>query len=86
MMNHSCPANNMLHMIKHDPNVLQIPCSLHSCDEVDSTPDTIYRHLENEHLLSMNLSWETTLLDVIISTFGLQVKYVINISHLLNDI
>jgi hypothetical protein len=34
---------------------------LHSCDEVDSTLDTIYRHFENEHLLSMNLSWEVAL-------------------------
>jgi hypothetical protein len=76
MINHSCLANNTLHMIKHDPSVLQIPCRLHSCDEVNSTLDTIYRHLENEHLLSMNLSWEITILDVVISTFGLsQVCY-----------
>jgi hypothetical protein len=78
MTSHSCPANNMLHMIKHDPNVLYIPCRLHLCDEVDSTFDTIYQHFENEHLLSMNLFWETTLLDVVILTLGLQFEYAID--------
>jgi hypothetical protein len=68
MISHSRPANNTLHMIKHDPNILQISCRLPSCDKVDSTLDTIYQHLENKHLLSMNLSWEATLLDVVIPT------------------
>jgi hypothetical protein len=67
-------------MIKHDPNILQIPCRLHLCDEANSILDIIYGHLENEHLLSMNLLWETTFLDVIIPIFGLQLKYVINIA------
>jgi hypothetical protein len=79
MISHNCLANNMLHIIKHDPSVLQISCRLHSCDEVDFTLDTIYRHLENEHLLSMNLSWEASLLDVVIPIHKLQLKYVINI-------
>jgi hypothetical protein len=61
-------------MIKHDLN-MQIPYMLHLCDKVDSTPNTIYRHFENEHLLSMNLSWEVTLLDVIIPIHGLKLKY-----------
>jgi hypothetical protein len=59
---------------------LQIPCRLHLCDEADSILDTIYGHLENEHLLSMNSSWETTFLDVIIPILGLQLKYAINIA------
>ncbi len=80
MTNHSCPTNNTLHMIKHDPNVLQIPYRLYLCDEVDFSPNNIYRHLENKHLLSMNLSWEATFLDVVILTFGLQFKDVINIA------
>jgi hypothetical protein len=42
MTSHYCPANNMFHIIKHGPNVLQIPCRLHSCDEANSTPVTIY--------------------------------------------
>jgi len=67
-------------MIKHDPSVLQIPCRLHLCDEINSTPDTIHQHLENENLLSMNLSWEATLLDVVILTLGFQLKYAINIA------
>ncbi len=79
MISHGCLTNNTFHMIKHDPHVLRIPCRLHSCDKVDSTLDTTYRHLGNEHLSSMNLSWETTLLDVVISTLGLQFKYDINI-------
>jgi hypothetical protein len=83
MISHSCSTNNTFHMIKHDPNVLQIPFRLHSCDKANSTPDTIYRHLENEHLLSMNLSWEIILLDVVIPTLGLQLKYVINIATFL---
>ncbi len=80
MTNHSCPTNNTFHMIKHDPNILQIPYSLHSCDEVNSTPNTIYWHLENKHFFSYNLSWETSLLNVVITSFGLQFKDVINIS------
>jgi hypothetical protein len=46
MTSHSCLAINTLHMIKHDPSVLQIPYRLHWCGKVDSIPDTIYRHLE----------------------------------------
>jgi hypothetical protein len=80
MTNHNYPANNMFYMVKHDPSVLQIPCRLHSCDKVNSIPNTIYQHLENEHILSMNLSWEATLLEVINPTFGLQLKYAINIT------
>jgi len=53
---------------------------LHLCDKVDSIPDTIYRHLEKKHLLSMNLSWEATLLNVVIPTLGLQFKDAINIA------
>jgi hypothetical protein len=53
---------------------------LHLCDEAHSILNTIYQHLEIEHLLSMNLSQETTLLDVIILTLRLQMKYVINIA------
>jgi hypothetical protein len=77
MTSHNCPTNHMLHMIKHDPNILQIPYKLHSCDKIHSIPHTIYGHLENEHLLSKNLSKEITLLDVVISTFRLQFKDVI---------
>jgi hypothetical protein len=80
MISHNCPNSNMFHMIKHDPSILQIPCRLHSCEKVDSTPISIYQHLENEHLLSTNLSWEVALLDVVISTLGLQLKYVINMA------
>jgi hypothetical protein len=80
MISHCCPANNTFHMIKHDPNVLRIPRMLHSCDKVCSTPHTIYQHLENENLLSYNLFWETTLLDVVIGIIKLQFKDVINIA------
>jgi hypothetical protein len=61
-------------MIKHDPSILQIPSKLHLHDKVCSTPHTIYRHLENENLLSYNLTWEATLLDVIMMILGLQFK------------
>jgi hypothetical protein len=54
---------------------------LHLCDKVDSIPDTIYQHLEKKHLLSMSLSWEATLLNVVISTLGLQFKDAINTSN-----
>jgi hypothetical protein len=80
MISHSCPTNNTLHMIKRDQCVLQARCMLHSCEKVDSTPNTIYRHLKIKHLLSLNLSWETTFLDVVIMTFGFQLKDVINIT------
>jgi hypothetical protein len=52
MRSHSCPTINMLHMIKHDPSVLQIPYRLHLRDKASSTPHTIYQHLENENLMS----------------------------------
>ncbi len=67
----SCLINHTLHMIKHNPNVLQILCKLHSCDEACSTPLAIYRHLENESLLFYNLYCEITFLDVVIMTLGL---------------
>jgi hypothetical protein len=67
-------------MIKHDPCVLQILSKLHSHDKAHSTPHTIYQNLENENLLSYNLTLETTLLDVIIATLGLQFKDVIKIA------
>jgi len=79
MTNHSCTTSHTFHMIKHDPNILQIPYRLHLCDKTCSTPHTIYGHLENEHLLSKNLSREATLLDVVISTLGLQFKDAINV-------
>jgi len=80
MTNHNYPMSLMLHMIKHDPSILQIPYKLHSCDKTHYTPHTIYRHLENEHLLSKNLSREVTFLNVIIQTFWLQFKDVINVT------
>ncbi len=80
MISHNCTINNTFHMIKHDANILQIPCKLHSCDKVDSIPDIIYQHLKNKHLLSQNLSLEAILLDVVIMTIGLQFKVVMNIS------
>ncbi len=79
MTSFSYLINNTLHMIKHDPNILQIPCKLHQCDEACSTSHAIYQPLENENLLFYNLSWEITLLDVIIIILRLQFKDVINI-------
>jgi hypothetical protein len=52
MTNHSCLANNTFHLIKHYPNVLQIPYRLHLYDEANSILDAIYRHITNKHLLS----------------------------------
>jgi hypothetical protein len=80
MTSHSCPAINTLHMTKHDPSILQIPYRLHSCDQVRSILHTAYRHLENENLLSYNLSWKVTLLNVFIAILELQFKDVINIA------
>ncbi len=70
MKSHSCPTINMFHMIKHDPNILQIPYRLHLHDKASSTPDNIYQHLENENLMSYNLFSKTTLLNVVITTLG----------------
>ncbi len=80
MTNHNCPTNHTLHMIKHDPSILQILGRLHSCDKTNSIPHTIYGHLENECLLSKNLSKETTLLDVVIWILQLQFKDAINVT------
>ncbi len=77
---HSCLAIKMLHMIKHDPSILQIPCRLHLRDKANSTPHTIYQCLENENLMSYNLFSKTTFLNVVITTFGLQFKDVITIA------
>ncbi len=81
MTSHNCPTNNTFHMIKHDPTVLQIPYRLHSSDKANSTLDTIYWHLENKHILSMNLSWETSLLVIVIPTLGLKFKDAFNIAN-----
>jgi hypothetical protein len=78
--NYSYPTNRMFHMIKYDPSILQIPCKLHSCDKTCFAPHIIYGHLENEHLLSNNLSKEATPLDIVISTLGFQFKDVINVT------
>jgi hypothetical protein len=40
MISHSCPTSHTLHMIKHDPSILQIPYKLHSCHKTCSTPRT----------------------------------------------
>jgi len=80
MTSHHCPTNNTFHMIKHDPNIPWIPYRLHLHDKARSTPHTIYRHLENENLLSYNLFWEATLLDIIIAIIRLQFKDAINIA------
>ncbi len=71
MTSHSCPTSNTLHMIKHDPSILQIPYRLHSCDQVRSILHIVYKHLENENLLSYNLSWKVTLLNVFIAILEL---------------
>jgi len=42
MANHNYLASNMLHIIKHDPRVLQIPYRLHLCEKAHFTPHTIY--------------------------------------------
>ncbi len=80
MRSHSCLTSYMLHMIKHDLSILQIPYKLHSCDKTHSTPHTIYGHLETKHLLSKNLFGEVTLLDVVILILGFQFKDAINVS------
>ncbi len=80
MTSHNCPTSHTLHMIKHDPSILQIPCRLHSCDKTHSIPHIIYGHLENEHLLSKTYSRKQTFLDVVILTLGLQFKDVINVT------
>jgi hypothetical protein len=79
MISHSCPTSHALHMIKHDPSILQFPYRLHSCDKTRSTPHIIYEHLENEHLLIKNLFREATLMDVVMSTLRLQFKDAINV-------
>jgi len=67
-------------MIKHDLCVLQAPFRLHSHDEACSTTHTINQRLENENLLSYKLTWEATILYVIIVILGFQLKDVINIA------
>ncbi len=80
MTSHSCPTSHMLHMITHDPKVLQIPYKLHLCDKTHFIPHTIYQHLELDHLLSYNLSREVAFLDIVIVILGLQFKDAINIT------
>ncbi len=80
MTNHSCPANNMLHMIKHDPSVVQISSKLHLHDEAIPLPTPFIDILKMKTFLSYNLTWELTFLDVIIITLGLQINNVIYIA------
>jgi hypothetical protein len=80
MKSHSCSTINTLHMIKHDPSVLQIPYRLHLRDKASSITHIVYQHLENENLMYYNLFSKTTFLNVVIMTLGLQFKDVINIA------
>jgi hypothetical protein len=58
--------------IKHDPSCLEVATKLHPLHQVKSIPLPMHKHLEKEHFFSKLLSWKTTILDVIITTIGLQ--------------
>jgi hypothetical protein len=70
----------MLHMIKHDPSVVQISSKLHLHDEAIPLPTPFIDILKMKTFLSYNLTWELTFLDVIIITLGLQINNVIYIA------
>jgi hypothetical protein len=60
------------HMIKHDPSCLELPTRLHPFHQVTSTTVSTHKHFEEENFLSELLSWKTTILNVIITTIGLE--------------
>ncbi len=66
MIGHHCPTDDSLHMVKHDPRVIQIALGLHLCNKPNSVPNPIDRHLEKKDLLTRYLAWEVTFLDEII--------------------
>jgi hypothetical protein len=82
MTNHSCPTINMLHVIKHDPTILQIPCR--SCIHVIRLAPLPTPFID---ILKMNTfcqakTFEPTLLNEVIMTLRLQFKDAINIATL----
>ncbi len=80
MTDHGCPTNDSLHMVKHDPRVFQITFKVHSCNKPNSAPNLVDRHLEKKNFLTRYLAWETTFLNKIVTTFGLQLKDVVNVT------
>jgi hypothetical protein len=66
MASHGWPPNNTLHMVKHNPRILQNLLQA-ACYQTCSTTNPMYQHFENENLIAKNLTWETTFLYVIIT-------------------
>jgi hypothetical protein len=50
------------------------------CNNPNFAPNPIDGHLEKKDLLIKYLAWEATFLDKIITTFGLQLKDVVNVT------
>jgi hypothetical protein len=65
-------ALDTFHIIKHDPSCLEVPTRLHLFHQVTSTTISIHKHFEKENFLSRLLYWKTTILNVIITTIGLE--------------
>lgn len=79
---HSVPSLYVLEMIKNNPSIFQITTKLHSLDQINTIGNTINRHLKEEHLLIWKLSKKTIILNVIVTTFRLEQKNVVNISSI----
>jgi hypothetical protein len=63
---------DMFNTIKHDPSCLEVTTRLHLLHQVKSIPLPIHKHFEKEHFFPKLQSWKTTILDVIITTIGLE--------------
>jgi hypothetical protein len=64
----------------HDLKVFQIAFRLHSCNKPNFAPNPVDGHLEKKKFLTRYLAWEITFLDKIVTTLGLQLKDVVNVT------
>jgi hypothetical protein len=49
-------ASNAFDMDKHDPKNFKVTARLYLCNQADSAPNHVNRHLENEDFLTGNLT------------------------------
>jgi len=61
------PIFQVLDMIKHDPNHLDVVARLYSFHSITPTTISMHTHLEQKHFLYSLLLWKITILNAIIT-------------------
>jgi hypothetical protein len=72
MAGEGCLILDMFDMVKHDPSCLKVTTKLHPLDQIKSTHISINIHFEDKRLLSKLLFYKFFILDIIITTIGLE--------------